>query len=148
MLSEEKDKLVPENWRDREKKYQRIIPKPHTYLHSIRKTSAKFQNNRRKTVRGAAPTRYLLSLHFDSISYRKKRLSSQSRKSEKNNQSIIPKPHAHLQFMLKTSAKFPNNQTKTVRGVVPKRYPLSILICDQFWSSTSFGHICFKTFIA
>ena len=63
VLSEEKDKLVPENWRDRQKKYQRIIPKPQTHLHSIQKTSAKFQNNWRKTVRGVVPTRYPLSIY-------------------------------------------------------------------------------------
>ena len=45
VLTEEKDKLVPENWRDREKKHRRIIPKPHANLHSIQKTSAKFRNN-------------------------------------------------------------------------------------------------------
>ena len=39
---QEKDKLVPENWKDREK---RIIPKPYAYVHSMQKTSAKFQNN-------------------------------------------------------------------------------------------------------
>ena len=55
---------------------------------------------------------------------KKKRLSSQSRKSEKK-LSIIPKPHAHLHSMQKTSAKFENNQWKTVRGVAPTRYPLS-----------------------
>ena len=44
-LSEEKDKLVTENWKDREKKYQRIIPKPHAHLHSTQKISAKFQSN-------------------------------------------------------------------------------------------------------
>ena len=45
VLSEEKDKLVTENWNDREKKYPRIIPKPHAHLHSMQKTSSKFQNN-------------------------------------------------------------------------------------------------------
>ena len=44
-LSEEKDKLITENWNDRENKYPRIIPKPHAHLHSMQKTSANFQNN-------------------------------------------------------------------------------------------------------
>ena len=44
-LSEEKDKLVTENWKDREKKYPRIIPKLYAHLHSMQKTYAKFQNN-------------------------------------------------------------------------------------------------------
>ena len=91
----------------------------------MHKTSAKFQNYQKKTVRGIVPTRYPLSIHFNSISCQK-RLSSQSRKHEKNNQSIIPKPHAHLHSMLKTSAMFQNNWWKTVRGVAPTRYPLSI----------------------
>ena len=95
----------------------------HIYLRSMQKTSAKLQNNRRKTVRGVAPTRYPLSKHFDSISYQK-RPSSQSRKTEKTNQSIIPKPHAHLHSMPKTFAKFQNNRWKTARGVAPTRYPI------------------------
>ena len=41
-LSEEKDKLVTEHWKEREKS---TIPKPHAHLHSMQKTSAKFQNN-------------------------------------------------------------------------------------------------------
>ena len=41
-LPEEKDKLVSENWKDREKKYPRIN---HAHLHSLQKTSAMFQNN-------------------------------------------------------------------------------------------------------
>ena len=42
----------------------------------------------------------------------------------KNNQRIIPKPHAHLHSMQKTSAKFQNNWWKTVRRVSPTRYPV------------------------
>ena len=70
-----------ENWKDGEK-YQRIVPKPHAHLHSMQKTFAKVQNNWGITVRGIVPTKYPLSIHFDSISC-KKRLSSQSSKSEK-----------------------------------------------------------------
>ena len=93
-----------------------IIPKPNAHLHSMQKTSAKFQNNWWKTVRGVAPTKYPLSIYFDSISCKK----------NNNNQSIIPKPHAHLHFMQKTYARFQNNRWKTVRGIAPTRYPLSI----------------------
>ena len=39
---------------------------------TYQKTSAKFQNNQWKTVRGVAPTRYQLSVHFDSISRQKR----------------------------------------------------------------------------
>ena len=34
-----------------------IIPKSHAHLHTMKKTYAKFQSNRYKTVRGAALTR-------------------------------------------------------------------------------------------
>ena len=54
------------------KNNQGITPKPHAHLHSMLKTSAMFQNNQWKTVREVAPTMYPLSIHFDSISYRKK----------------------------------------------------------------------------
>ena len=47
------------------------------------KTSAKFQNNQRKTVRGVAPTRYPLSIHFDSISCQKKETKFTKQKSDK-----------------------------------------------------------------
>ena len=78
-LSEEKDKLVTENWKDREKKYPRIIPNPHAHLHSMQKTSAKFQNNLCKTVRGVAPTRYPLSIHFASISYKNQKKKKETK---------------------------------------------------------------------
>ena len=41
---------------------------------------------------------------------------------------VIPKPHANNQTMTKTPVKFPKNRYKTVGGVVPTRYPLSIHI--------------------
>ena len=101
---------------------QNIIPKPHDHFHSMPKISAKFQNNWWKIVRGVAPTRYQLSIHFDSISCKKKKETKFTmKKSEKNNQSIIPKPHAHLHSMLKTAAMFQNNRWKTVREVAPTR---------------------------
>ena len=40
------------------------------------------------------------------------------------NLRIISKPHAHLQSMLKTSAKFQKNRNKTVGGVAYTRYIL------------------------
>ena len=48
------------------------------------------------------------------------------RKSDKNNLRIISKPHACFQTMTKTPMKFQNNWYKTVGGVAPTRYPLSI----------------------
>ena len=44
----------------------------------------------------------------------------------KNIQNLVPKPHAYLHSMQNTSAKFHNNWWKTVRGVVPTSYPVSI----------------------
>ena len=40
----------------------------------------------------------------------------------------VPPPHAYLQIMTKTPVKFQKNRYKTVGGVVPTRYPLSIHI--------------------
>ena len=34
-----------------------IIPKPYAHPHTMKKTYAKFQNDRYKTVRGVVPTR-------------------------------------------------------------------------------------------
>ena len=55
-------------------------------------------------------------------------------KVRKNNQSSIPNPHGHLHFMQKTSAKFQNNRWKTVRGIEPTRYSLSIHFDTLFFS--------------
>ena len=46
------------------KNNQSIISKPHAHLHSMQKTSAKFQNIPWKTVRGVAPTRYPVYFHL------------------------------------------------------------------------------------
>ena len=42
------------------------------------------------------------------------------------NLSIISKPHAYLQSLVKTSVKFQKNRNETVGGVTHTRYPLSI----------------------
>ena len=44
----------------------------------------------------------------------------------KLNARIISKPHAYLQTMEKTCAKFQKDRYKIVRGVALTRYPLSI----------------------
>ena len=46
----------------------------------------------------------------------------------KINLRIISKPHAYLQTMTKSPVKFGKNRYKTVGGVAPTRYPLSIHI--------------------
>ena len=40
--------------------------------------------------------------------------------------SIISKPHAYLQSLVKTYVKFQKNRNETVGGVAHTRYPLSI----------------------
>ena len=94
-----------------------IISKPHAHSYSMKKTYAKFQNDRYKTVRGVALTRGTHCLYIEG----EKWLSSQCGKSDKNVLTIIPNPHAHPHIMKKTHANFQNNQYKTVRGVALKR---------------------------
>ena len=48
------------------------------------------------------------------------------KKVTKNNLRLISKPYAYLETMTKTPVKFPKNWYKTVGGVAPTRYPLSI----------------------
>ena len=55
-------------------------------------------------------------------------LRSTCEKSDKNNLRIIFKPHAYLKTITKTPGKFQKNRYKTVGGVAPTRYPLSIHI--------------------
>ena len=45
------------------------------------------------------------------------------KKLMKNEGRITPKPHAPLQTMIKTPAKFQKDQLKTVRGDAPTSYP-------------------------
>ena len=43
----------------------KIISKPHAHTHTMKKTHAKFQNNRYKTVRGVALTKGTHCLYID-----------------------------------------------------------------------------------
>ena len=49
-------------------------------------------------------------------------------KSKKDNLRIISKPHAYFQTMTKIPVKIRKNRYKTVGGVAPTRYHLSIHI--------------------
>ena len=83
------------------------------------------------------PTRYPLFIHFV-IDMPEKWLSSTSKKRDKNYLTILSKLHAYLQTMTKTPVKFLKNRYKTVGGVAPTRYPLSIhIVIDnaQKWLS-------------
>ena len=101
-------------WKKMTKNNLTIISKTHAHPHVMKKTYAKFQNNRYKTVRGVALTRGTHCLY------------TEGGKVIKNVLTIIPKPHAHPHTMKKTCAKFQNDQYKTVRGVALTRYPLFI----------------------
>ena len=97
----------------------RIISKPHAYLQSMVTTSAKFQENRNKTVGGNAHTRYPLPIHFYCQNARKMAVQI-AKKVTKKNLRIISKPHAYLQSMVTTSAKFQENRNKTRRSCAHK----------------------------
>ena len=84
----------------------------------MKKTYAKFQNGRYKTVRGVALTRGTHCLYTEG----ENDYVHNVEKVTKNVLTIIPKPHAHPHTMKKTQAKFQNNQYKlTVRGVALTR---------------------------
>ena len=55
------------------------------------------------------PTLYILRVKND--------LVNNMKKGEKNEITIISKPHAHSHTMKQTHAKFHNNRYKTVRGI-------------------------------
>ena len=67
-----------------------------------------------------------MSIHIVKDNARKMAKFNFQKKVTKNNLRIISKPHAYLQTMTKTSVKFQKNWYKTVGGVAPTRYPLSI----------------------
>ena len=110
-------KVTKINWR--------IISKPHAHLQTIEKTCAKFQKVWYKIVWGVVLTRYPLSQHFHRIWGQKMTNGHKVEKVTKINARIISKPHAHLQTMEKTCAKFHKGWYKIV-WVALMRYPLSI----------------------
>ena len=83
----------------------------------MKKTHAKFHNNRYKTVRGVALTRGTNCLYIKGEKYNLHNVD----KVTKSNLTIISKPHAHPHTMKKTDAKFQNDRYKTVRGVALTR---------------------------
>ena len=120
VLSEEKDKLVPENWRDREKQTSKDYTKTTCTFSFHSENICKVSKQLKETCKRSCAHMFLLSIHFDSISCQKKRLSSQSRKSEKK----LPK--YYTKTICTSSFQFQNNRCKTVRGVAPTRNPLSV----------------------
>ena len=83
----------------------RIMKTPHAYLQTILKASVKFQKDWPKTVGGDEGTRYLLPIHFCSISGSKNVYVKNAKKMIKNNFMILKKPHAYLQTILKAPVK-------------------------------------------
>ena len=67
-----------------------------------------------------------MSIHFVIDNAGKLLSSTCEKKITKNNLRIISKPHAYFQTINKTPMKFQKNRYKTVGGVAPTRYPLSI----------------------
>ena len=100
----------------------------------MEKTCAKFKNDQYKTEWGVALTRYPLSIHFHRI-WDQKMTKFTKWKVTKIKARIISKPHAHLQTMEKTCAKFQKGRYKIVWGVALTRYPLSI---HWGWKMTKF----------
>ena len=88
----EGEKWLSSGYGKSDKNVLTIIPKPHTHPHTMKKTHAKFQNNQYKTVRGVAPTVYILRWKTTKFTMWKK---------WQNNLTIISKPYAHLHTMKK-----------------------------------------------
>ena len=117
-----------------EKKNNRTITaKPHVHRHTMKKTHAKFHNNRYKTVRGVALTRGTNCLYIKGEHW----LSWQSWKSDKQKWS-----NNYIQTTC-TSSYHEENICKVSKGLVQnckrscahKRYPLSIY---WGWKMTKF----------
>ena len=115
------------------KKKLTIISKPHAHPHTIKKTHAKFNNNRYKTVRGVALTRGTNCLYIKD----EKWWSSQCEKSDKkwsNNyiQTICTSSY-HEKNICKVSKWSVQNCKRSCNH---KRYPLSIY---WGWKMTKFS---------
>ena len=81
------------------------MSKQYAHLHTMGKTSVKFQNDWPKTVGGVALTRHPLTIRVLGKNW----LSLQSGKSWKKSLRIMSKQYAHLHTMAKTSVKFQND---------------------------------------
>ena len=109
----------------------RILKKTHAYLQTILKAPVKFQNDRLKTVVGVTGTRYLLPIHFGSITTQKMSKLKMRKKVIKIYFRILKKKkHTYLQAILKAHVKFQKDRPKTVGGVKGTRYLLPIRFCS------------------
>ena len=89
------------------------MSKQYAHLHTMAKTSVKFQYDWPKTVGGVALTRHPLTIRV----LGKKTTKLTKRKKLEKNHRIMSKQYAHLHAMAKTSVKFQNDWQKTVGGV-------------------------------
>ena len=104
--------------------------KPHARPHTMKKMHTKFHNDQYKTVRGVELTRGTRCLYIEG----EKCLSSQCGKCDKNNLTIISKPHTHPQTMKKkkTNAKFQDDQYKSVlKELRPQEAPTVFIIIED-----------------
>ena len=86
----------------KKKKNLSIISKQYEHLHTMAKTSVKFQIDWPKTVGGVALTRHPMTIRVLEINKAKK-------VEKKKNLRIMSKQYAHLHTMAKTSVKFQND---------------------------------------
>ena len=90
------------------------MSKQYAQLHTMAKTSVKFQNDWPKTVGGVALMRHPLTIR---VLGKKTTKLTKRKKLRKKNLRIMSKQYAHLHAMAKTSVKFQNDWEKTVGGV-------------------------------
>ena len=112
-----------------------IIPKPHAHPHTMKKTYAKFQNDRYRTVRGVALTRGTHCLYTEG----KKWLSSQCGKSDKKCSNNYTQTTCTSSYHEENTRKVSNNQYKTVRGFVLTRGTHCLYIEVKKWLSSQCG---------
>ena len=102
------------------------MSKQYAHLHTMAKTSVKFQNDWPKTVGGVALTRHLLTIRGLG-----KNWVNKAEKVKKKNLRIMSKQYAYLYTMAKTSVKFQNDWPKTVGGVALTRHRLTIRVLGK-----------------
>ena len=103
------------------------MSKQYAHLHTMAKTSVKFQNDWPKTVGGLALTRHPLTIRV----LGKKTTKLTKQKKLKKNLRTMSKQYAHLHTMAKTSVKFQNDWPKTVGGLALTRHPLTIRVLGK-----------------
>ena len=104
------------------------MSKQYAHLHTMAKTSVKFQNDWPKTVGRVALMRHPLTIRVLGLKLTK---LTKRKKLKKKNLRIMSKQYARLHTMAKTSVKFRNDWPKTVGGVALTRHPLTIRVLGK-----------------